>query len=121
MKKIIIRLFCALILLCAVVFLGGCMQEPETSSSIVGTWEFVGDTASGPDKFVFEDSGAFVCYMLGDYYGSGSYSVSGTSATLIIDGYDESGKPSRMVWSATFGKTSLTIKYGQGEGIYHRV
>lgn len=128
MKKITNRLLCALILLCAFGVFVGCQQEPETkpgtsinSPSIVGTWEFVGDMASGPDKFVFEDSGSFVCYMLGDYFGSGSYSVSGTSATLIIDGYDESGKPSRMVWSATFGKTSLTIKYGQGEGIYHRV
>ena len=115
MKKIINRLFCALILLCAVVFLGGCKQE--TSPSIVGTWEFVGDMASGPDKFVFEDSGSFVCYMLGDYYGSGSYSVSGTSATLILDG----GYDGRMVLSATFGKTSLTIKYGQDEMILHRV
>ncbi len=117
MKKITNRLLCALILLCALGVFVGCQQEPETSPSIVGTWEFVGDMASGPDKYVFEDSGSFVCYMLGDYYGSGSYSVSGTSATLILDG----GYDGRMVLSATFGKTSLTIKYGQYESIFHRV
>ena len=57
MKKIINRLFCALILLCAVGFLGGCKQEPETkpgtsinSPSIVGTW-MCNEDISGPNKF----------------------------------------------------------------------
>lgn len=83
MKKIINRLFCALILLCAVGFLGGCKQEPETNSSpsIVGTW--VCNEEVAPNKLVFLDSGFVTFYLYGTVLATGTYSVTGNSAKYI--------------------------------------
>ena len=116
MKKIINRLFCALILLCAVGFLGGCKQEPETNSSpsIVGTW--VCNEEVAPNKLVFLDSGFVTFYLYGTVLVTGTYSVTGNSAKIYASGYDEEGVLLEYVINANFGNTSLTLSIDYGGG-----
>lgn len=127
MKKIINRLFCALILLCAVGFLGGCKQEPETkpgtsitSPSIVGTW-ICNEDISGPNKLVFYDSGAAIFYVYGEVWLNGTYSVTGNSAKIYSSGYDEEGVLLEYVFNANFGNTSLTLSIGPNSATYVKV
>lgn len=127
MKKIINRLFCALILLCAVGFLGGCKQEPETkpgtsitSPSIVGTW-ICNEDISGPNKLVFYDSGAAIFYVYGEVWLNGTYSVTGNSAKIYSSGYDEEGVLLEYVINANFGNTSLTLSIGPNSATYVKV
>lgn len=123
MKKITNRLLCALILLCAVGFLGGCKQEPETkpgtsinSPSIVGTW-VCNEYVSGPNKLVFFDSGSVTCYIYGTVWATGTYSVTGNSAKVYISGYDANeGTWMDYICTAKFGDTTLTLSIDFGEG-----
>lgn len=116
MKKIINRLFCALILLCAVGFLGGCKQEPETNSSpsIVGTW--VCNEEVAPNKLVFLDSGFVTFYLYGTVLATGTYSVTGNSAKIYTSGYDANGNGMDCIFTAKFGDTTLTLSVDYGDG-----
>lgn len=127
MKKIINRLFCALILLCAFGVFVGCQQEPETkpgtsinSPSIVGTW-ICNEDISGPNKLVFYDSGAAIFYVYGEVWLNGTYSVTGNSAKIYSSGYDEEGVLLEYVFNANFGNTSLTLSIGPNSATYVKV
>lgn len=127
MKKIINRLLCALILLCAFGVFVGCQQEPETkpgtsinSPSIVGTW-ICNEDISEPNKLVFYDSGAAIFYVYGEVWLNGTYSVTGNSAKIYSSGYDEEGVLLEYVINANFGNTSLTLSIGPNSATYVKV